>query len=70
MKGDNLFLFFINSLVCITKCLVVPVSNIAFCEDGGDRIGCCKISLLFVLDFVLNNISAPPCHYDTKLLPY
>ena len=41
------FFLFIDCLFGITKCLVAPVSTIVLCEDGGDRIGCCKISLVF-----------------------
>ena len=62
------FFLFINGIFGITKCLVAPVSTIALYQDGGDWIGCCKISLVFILYSVLNNIYAPTCHYITKVL--
>ena len=63
------FFLFINYVFFITKYLIVSVSTIVCCEDGGDWIGCCEISLLFILNCVLTNISAPPCYYIPNILP-
>ena len=52
------------------KYFVVILSTIAFCEDGEDQIGCSKISLVFILDCVLNNIYASSCHSIPNVLPY
>ena len=61
--------FFINGMFGVTKILVAPVSTISLCEYGGDTIGCCIISLVFILDCVLTNVSATLFHSILKVMP-
>ena len=69
-RGKIVFFKFFYCVFGITKYLVSPVPTIALCEDGGAQIGCCKISLVFILGFVLTNISATPCNYIPKVLTF
>ena len=70
MKGGDFLFLFINGVFGIKKLLVALVSTIALFEDRGDRIGCCKISLVFIIDCVLTNLPSPHCHSIPKVIPY
>ena len=67
-RGKIAFFLFINGVFGIAKRLVAPVLTIALCEDGGYRIGCCKISLIFISGCFLTKISAPSCHSITNVI--
>ena len=53
----------------IKMCLVAPVLIFVLCEDGINWIGCCELSLLFILDCVLTNIYATLFHSIPNMLP-
>ena len=70
MQEGDCFIFVYEWCVWCLKCLVALVPNIVLCEDCEDRIGCCEIILVFILDFVLTNIYALYCHSIPEVLPY
>ena len=58
MKGKYFDFFKLILCLVLQKFGCASVES-CICEDGRDRIGCCKISLVFILGYPLTNIYAP-----------